>query len=279
MTPLACRYAIIQFTPFVETGEFANVGVVLVCPKTGYIDYKIQRRRAKRITDFFHGIDRSHYFSAIDATIDELEYVKDLLSTHLEHQTADRVRHLFSSLVRPREAIIKFSAERALLSQDPASALSSLYEHYVEHSFATKEYIEDRMNEHLRTILNRLSLRSPFKAEKLGNEELHAQFQFVQTIDAKPIKLIKALNLSQKDALSIGDHGDGWIGRMRRLERASKLDMPEHKLFTVHLAPKEDVARFEIGMEVVRDLESLGIKVISDSTPTAVDEITQFAVN
>lgn len=279
MTPLACRYAIIQFTPFVETGEFANVGVVLACPKIGYIDYKIQKRRSKRITDFFQGIERAHYVSAVDATIDELEYVKSLLSFHLEQQTADRVRHLFSSLIRPRETVIKFSAERALLSQDPGADLDRLYAHYVEHSFATKEYIEDRMNENLRTILSQLPLISPFKAEKLGNEELHAQFQFVQTVDCKPKKLIKALNLSQRDALSIGDHGDGWIGRMRRLERAGNLHMPEHKLFTVRLAPEEDSARFEIGMEVVRDLEALDIKVINDSMPTAMEEIAHFAIN
>ncbi|HVK54151.1 MAG TPA: DUF3037 domain-containing protein, partial [Burkholderiales bacterium] len=29
---IACHYAIVRFLPFVETGEFANVGVVLFSP-------------------------------------------------------------------------------------------------------------------------------------------------------------------------------------------------------------------------------------------------------
>lgn len=278
MTPLACRYTIIQFAPFVETGEFANVGVVLTCPKTGYLDYRVQRRRYKRITDFFVGVERGHYLSAIDATVDELQYIKDLVTKEGEAQTAERLRHFFTSLVRPRETVIKYSPERVVLTADPASELDRLFGHYVEHSFATKEYVETKINDHLRALLNNLPLKSPFKAEQLGSSDLHAQFQFVQSVDDKPIKLIKALNLSQKDPLSIGDHGDSWAGRMRRLERANPHEMPDHKLFAVQLAPREEVARHEVGMEVVRELERLGIQVVNHATPAAVDEVVAFAM-
>ena len=42
MNKFAYRYAIVQFQPYSETGEFANVGVVLVCPETGFFDFKLQ---------------------------------------------------------------------------------------------------------------------------------------------------------------------------------------------------------------------------------------------
>ena len=57
MKKIACRYAIIQFMPYTETGEFANVGVVLACPETGYFDFKLQTKRYARITAFFNELD------------------------------------------------------------------------------------------------------------------------------------------------------------------------------------------------------------------------------
>lgn len=99
MTPQICRYAIIQFTPFSETGEFANVGIVLSCPKTGFFKFRLQKRKYKRITDFFEGIERSDYLNAIAATEFELEYVIQ----KTQNETGDQLRHYFTSLVRPRE--------------------------------------------------------------------------------------------------------------------------------------------------------------------------------
>ncbi len=42
MKLVACRYAVVQFAPYRETGEFANAGVVLMCPETGHFDFKLQ---------------------------------------------------------------------------------------------------------------------------------------------------------------------------------------------------------------------------------------------
>lgn len=36
-----CQYAIIQFMPYPETGEFANVGVVLACPQMRYLGARL----------------------------------------------------------------------------------------------------------------------------------------------------------------------------------------------------------------------------------------------
>jgi len=41
MKRAAARYAIVQFMPYPETGEFANVGVVLACPTQNYFGFKL----------------------------------------------------------------------------------------------------------------------------------------------------------------------------------------------------------------------------------------------
>jgi hypothetical protein len=53
MKKFACRYAVVQFVPYSETGEFANVGVVLICPETGYFGFQLQTRKYARVTAFF----------------------------------------------------------------------------------------------------------------------------------------------------------------------------------------------------------------------------------
>lgn len=53
MNRIGCRYAIVRFLPYAETQEFANVGIVLACPETGYFGFRLEIRHTRRFTDFF----------------------------------------------------------------------------------------------------------------------------------------------------------------------------------------------------------------------------------
>ena len=53
MNKVACQYALLRFRPFVETGEFANVGVVLLAPEARFFGFRLLKRYG-RITQFFH---------------------------------------------------------------------------------------------------------------------------------------------------------------------------------------------------------------------------------
>ncbi|KUF37945.1 hypothetical protein AS359_04340 [Comamonas kerstersii] len=279
MTPLACRYSIIQFTPFAETGEFANIGIVLACPKTGYFSFLIERKKYRRITSFFRGIERSHYVAAVDSTVDELNFVLNFINDK-NHVSIDpeKVRHFMTSLTRPREAIIKYSPERVVMCADPEGMLKKLFAHYVEHDFATREYVEERINSHIKSILDELRLSTPFKQARLGSDAISTQFKFVQIADDKPIKLIKALNLSHKDPIEIGDHGDTWVSRMKRLERANPSAMPKKRLFTVELPPTEDAVRWKESLAVIDNLQEIGIQIVDTASPTADEDISRFAL-
>ena len=59
MNRLACQYTIIRFLPYAETGEFANVGIVLACPETGLLDARLMpTKKTGRITGFFEQLDK-----------------------------------------------------------------------------------------------------------------------------------------------------------------------------------------------------------------------------
>ena len=274
MKKLACRYAIVRFVPYAETGEFANVGIVLVCPKTGHFDFKLQTRKYARITAFFPDLDGDFYRNTVYTIESELERIRQGVEMLDEPNRPDDLRNLFVQLVHPREAMIRFSDPRALLTEDPAQALVELFDHYVNHDFATKEYIENTMTRRLQRILSELQLVVPFRPAKLGDEVVHATFQLVQTQHDTPLKIIKAFNLNQQDPNDIYAHGDVWVPRIKRLRERGFL--PEKTLFTVGLPSQEDAKRYMASQEVVNALlQDAQIDVIPHD---AEEQIKRFAV-
>lgn len=273
MKKIACRYAIVQFSPYTETGEFANVGVVLACPQTGFFGFKLQNKKYARVTAFFSEIDGGLYRAAVRALETEM-----LRLTALAHQAdrpdrADLVRQLFTGLVHPREAIIRFGQARAVLADDPAQELEQLFNYYVGHSFAMPEYIEQTMTKRLQVLLNQLNLAHPFRQAILGDDAFHVNFQLVQKDELdQPRKVIKAFNLDQREPNLIYGHGDVWVPRIKRLVQRQLL--PKATLFTVALPPQHDARRYNASQEIVRGLQEARIVVLSQ---TAEDQIREFA--
>lgn len=77
-----CQYALRhRFCPFVETGEFANVGVVLLSPEGRFFGYKLLKKYG-RITQFFHQLDRKVYLDGKALFLEELERFAAHLRQH-----------------------------------------------------------------------------------------------------------------------------------------------------------------------------------------------------
>lgn len=273
MKKFACRYAIVRFVPYAETGEFANVGIVLTCPQTGYFSFKLQTKKYARITAFFSELNSQIYRDAVRAIGTELDRIKLLVEKFDTPSRPDTIRQTFTHLVHPREAIIRFGEPRAILTDEPEVELKQLFNHYVDHSFADTEYIEHTMVKRLQTLLNSLKLEEPFRPAKLGDDVVYANFPLVQKRFDQPNKVIKPFNLNQNEPNSIYAHGDLWIPRIRRLRERGQL--PENTLFTVALPPQSDIKRYEASQEIVRGLESVNVTVIQQ---TADEQIREFAL-
>ena len=72
MKKFACQYALLRFRPFVETGEFANVGVVMMAPEARFFGFRLLKRYG-RITQFFHQLDRKVYLEGRELFKEELD--------------------------------------------------------------------------------------------------------------------------------------------------------------------------------------------------------------
>jgi hypothetical protein len=273
MKKYACQYAIVRFLPYLETGEFANVGIVMSCPEAGFFDFKLLAH-VRRITAFFEELDARIYRRARGDFQHELQRIRNLLgSQHGAAWDAGLAHHLFAELTRPREVMMRFEGVRVVLAEDPAQQLDELFGHYVERNFSTRAYQEQLLEKTVRKVLFDANLSKQYQAETVGNaDSYHAKFPFVHRAEGRALKAIKPLHLAQADPALIFDHGWAWLGKVQKLRALHML--PERVLFPVQGPTESDGERFEIFQDITGKLAANDVQVVAT---TQAEEIIKFA--
>ena len=278
MKKIPCQYAIVRFAPFIETGEFANVGIVMMAPKARYFGFKLQTRRYGRITKFFSELDAKVFRSAMNDLKEELGRVHGVLKVHgydrrLKKIDIDFANGIFAAVLRPRESIVRFSEPRAVLADEPRETLKELFAYYVQRDFVTKEYREKVLEKGMRKLLFQSALGEKFQPERIGDDEFHVAFPFVEMHDELPTKVIKPLNLAQDDFTKILEHGGKWEFRLRELKKRHAL--PEKVLLAVDGPAKKD-RRENAYREAVEMLSDTGVTILPFEKQK---KILEFALN
>lgn len=260
MKRFACQYAIIRFLPYAETQEFANVGIVLACPETGYFGFKLEKRRFGRVAAFFAKLDMKVYRAAIGGFDKELARIAGFVADG--QLRGDELRAAFDSLVHPREAIVRFGSVRPTLVESPEEALDQLFAYYVEHDFATPDHQERVVMKRVRALVNSLKLERPFKPRDIGDPDyIHVKFPLVQADDGHVLKAIKPFFLAQDEPNKVLTYGGGWVDRVKRL-RSRKL-LPEAVLFAVEGPSLSAGPCFEAYEEICAELRGYDVEVIA----------------
>lgn len=260
---IACHYAIVRFMPFVETGEFANVGVMLYSPNGRFFGFKLLVNRHARVTNFFEQLDGKVFRSAMASFREELERTTQLfkrMGTDQRLKTVDRdaALSLWHELIKPKASMLRVSEPRIAMAMDASAQLNELYEYYVERNFVTREYQEKILERGVRGWLRGAELQHQFVPHRVGNDEYHAQFPFVALQGDVPIKVIKPLNLAYPEASKIIDHGGQWLVRINALKKRDLL--PPQVLFAVE-GPVDGSARGRAAREITDTLEATGVRV------------------
>ncbi len=264
MNKLACQYALLRFRPFVETGEFANVGVVLLCPEGRFFGFKLLKKYG-RITKFFHQLDSKVYVNSKALFIEELQRV----GQHMRSNALDgRKRvvdvpfavNLFAELTRTRDAMLQFDERRIVLADDPKAKLNELYDYYVERNFVTKAYQERQLENSVRRLLFKADSRiaAQYFQGKVGTADFIVNFPFVHKRDEVVDRVIKPLYLAQEDSTKVLNHGGLWVDKVRRLRKRNAL--PKNVLFPL-AAPKHESKAFRAYEEIRQDLIDAGVEV------------------
>jgi hypothetical protein len=267
----ACQYAIVRFLPYVETGEFANVGVVMYCVQSGLFQYKLLDR-VRRITAFFEELDVGVYRRARTEFATELSRISHIFNDKYVTGNPSAAKALFAELTRPREAMLRFDKVRVVMAEDPVEQFQKLFDHYIGRNFATKAYQEQLIEKQVRQALRAADLSVQYKEKVLGNHAYHARFPFVRMEGDKATSAIKPLHLGQDDPTQIFDHGWEWVGKLRKLRSEDLL--PPAVLFAIQGPGEQSKERAQAFQEIVQELGKQQVQII-DHERTA--DIVQFA--
>ncbi len=259
------EYGIVRFSPFVETEEFANIGIVLIAPEVGFFGSKIQSRKYSRITNFFDPLPRDIYLSATRQLNIELSRIAKVSANYSIKQRyfdfgeKQITRLVFQDLLRRKEGAIRFSPVKLVLAADPQEKLQELYRHYVDREFATPVYNERLLELEVRGRLQDFDLARDFSSQKVGDGTYQARFPFVKTLDGSIKRIIKPLFLGQERPEAIIDHGNKWAYTVTRLRKAGVL--PKEILFPIR-PPKDGQKRLVAYKEAIELLNGAGVSTI-----------------
>lgn len=269
MNRLACQYAIIRFLPYAETGEFANVGIVLACPETGFLDARLMpTKKTGRITGFFEQLDKQIYRDTLNYLDDELQRVRQMVRDAGHRDGGVLVKQMFAGLTRPREALLRFGETRVVLAEDPVVTLDKLFARFVGRDFANKQYHDKVLERGVREVLMRANLREYFKPAEVGSENLHIQVPFVHMRDGQPTHAIKPLDLGKDEANQVYEHGGHWLERVRRLGKHELL--PTAMLFAVKAPTSAHTAVRKAADEIICELKEEGVLVAEATDAAAI---------
>lgn len=270
----ACLYAIVRFCPYVETEEFANVGVVMIAPQAGFFSYKLMGRKHARVTNFFEDVDGALLRTALSNLREELDRIKDRLlftgwAKSAQSEGAAFAKKAFAEIVRPRETIVKFSNVRAVLAEKPKAKLDELYGYYVERDFVTKQYRESVLEKEMRAWISSAGMGSRFEKKEVGTDDYHATFPFVEGDRSAALKAIKPLYLGHEQPSKILDHGGQWLFRVQTLKRKGL--MPKLVLFAAE-GPQDDGSKQAAYAEITSALRQQGAIVLDFQQRDAILE-------
>ena len=267
-----CNYSILRFLPYPETGEFVNIGIVLIA-NNGDFRFKIEKKR-QRITNFFPSLDAKIFLRARKEIDVELARLSGFLTVNREDVSL--LLSTFKHLIHPRETMMRFSDPGTMATDNADQALATLFDHYVNHSFATKEYQETVLERQLGKLLAASNLKQRYSEQKLGNADYPVKFPFVLMSGAEPVQALKPIHLGHDESSKIIEHGDAWISKIRRLNAAGQL--AKDTLFIA--GPPEDgkPKLLKAYREIAEELKTFpGIRVTSSEEGKSVilDQIKQ----
>lgn len=279
MKEVVCNYAIARFRPYRETGEFVNIGIVLICPQLDYFSHIFETRKHKRITDFFPELDVDVFKAGLVGLGKELTRVtgreaEEAGHQFILHEETKASLSRFKELIRPRETLFYFGDAGTVMASNPRQKLQELFQYYIKRQFARdREYQEVMMRRKLGEFLREAKLEKYYKTEqRVGDDNYHVTMPFVYLDGSQVRKAIKPLHLDKEGPTEIYRHGDAWISTMRRLKQINRL--PKETLFTIK-EPKGNSKKATAASEIRKELERFDAVTIPFTETTRILEFAK----
>lgn len=211
------RYSVIRFRPYAETGEFANIGILMVSLNSGELGFELAAKRFTRIRGFFDATVHDAYSTAITSLRIELARATEYLPANF----GNNGEAIFASITERRESSVIFSESRVVQGQGMQPTLDRIFNRLVKRDFTTADTAEVVLTRDIRVELRKYGI-SQFKSVRLNDDVVPVIFPLAYR--GLSLRAIKPLAFSQKNPLGVFDYGAHWKRRLEYLLDKRKIE-------------------------------------------------------
>jgi Protein of unknown function (DUF3037) len=252
------HYTLVRLLPQVDAGEFANVGVLLACPKQAYFEFRLIKRYG-RVTRFFEEFSGDLFLRVRREVEAELRHLRSQVGNEGARDQS-LVLRVLQDLTQPRESMIRYAPLRLMMTDDPEAEMNRLMARYVQRNAeGLRQRREEVLTRHVNKLLKAQHMAHVFEPDEVGPAEFPVQLPLVYERNGKVLAAIKPLDLTQDEPVKIYEHGDLWIGRLKRLKQLGAL--PGEMLVPVEGPSSADARRFQAYTDIVRELGQMNVEV------------------
>lgn len=269
------HYTLVRLLPQVDAGEFANIGVVLACPKQGFFEFRLIKRYG-RVTRFFEEFTGDLFLRVRREIEAELRHIRTQIGDS-GARDQNLVLRVLQDLAKPRESMVRYAPLRMLMTDNPEADLNRLVGRYVQRNGeGLPQRREEALTRHVNKILRAKQLAHVFEPDEVGPEEFHVQLPLVYERDGRVLAAIKPLDLTQDEPVKVYEHGDLWVGRLRRLKHLGAL--PSGMLVPVEGPTATGTRLYQAYADIVRELSDMDIEVTEAANNAKILEFAQASV-
>nr|WP_314023301.1 DUF3037 domain-containing protein [uncultured Haemophilus sp.] len=209
-------YSFVRFRPYVETGEFVNVGLLMCEPEKKKLTYRLVPKNNKRVNDFFY---KSKMFETVRETInDELQYIVNQSFTG----SAQEMATFFHHYIDIKEGIVQYSNAAVGIVDNPQDYFDRLYAQFIQNAGVKEESQEQTILRHYKALFKQENDRvlSQYKQYMVNGD--YAKFSLPLALknqqDKQILKAVKPLAFDQIESPSMIEHCDNWVAKINRAE-------------------------------------------------------------
>ncbi|MEX0331440.1 MAG: DUF3037 domain-containing protein [Puniceicoccaceae bacterium] len=216
-------YTILRYVHDTTTGEFANVGVVLLCPELRYADALLSPKYS-RLSKMFHGLDGDHYRTVIRHLQVRFSDLAGRFREELKLQgMPQRADELAFTAIAADDSSFQWSPLGSGLTHDPAATLESLFERMVERYEDKKEVVsrtDDEIWKSFKKEFEERKILSRFAPKTISVKD--DEIEFSHSWKNKQWHCLESVSFDLQQAQSITDKASLWLGRVMRVQNASE---------------------------------------------------------
>ena len=233
-------YSFIRFRPYMETGEFVNVGLFMCDVSNKQMLYKVVQKKDKRVNHFFF---ESHIFENVrNMMVEELSHTVNAINNKTFRTEKELINYFHNYVDDVKEGIFQYSdVAAALIEEAPVKYFDKLFNLYIKQKGIAHPSREEEIIKAYRKMFQGAQnpilkqYKSCIVKGDLSSYKLPLALESTNSI----LKAVKPLSFDQTTSANMVEHCDSWIARINRSSQENLINKNDI-LFTLDTAETKD---------------------------------------